>query len=62
MEDQTVNAPMVKAVSVLAATGFTSWSELASAAAFLYTVILISEWCWKKFLRDWIKSRGQNVE
>lgn len=55
----TVAAPLFKAVSVWAAIGITSWSDVASAAAFVYTLILIADWCWKKFLRDWLKSKGK---
>lgn len=59
-ETQTVTAPLAKIISVWAVFGITSWAEAASAAAFLYTLLLIGEWCWKKFLRDWLNAwRGK---
>jgi hypothetical protein len=55
--DDTVKAPVIKAMTAWALVGITSWADAAAAAAFLYSVLLIFEWCWKKFLRDWIKGR-----
>jgi hypothetical protein len=49
MQDSTVAAPIAKVVSAWALFGITSWSDAAAAAAFLYTMMLIGEWCWKKF-------------
>jgi hypothetical protein len=62
MEESTVTAPVIKAISVLAAAGISSWSDAASIAALVYTLLLISEWVWKKFLRDWMKLRGGSDE
>lgn len=47
----TIAAPVVKAVSALAAVGITRWSDAASAVAFLYTTLLLGEWLWKKAIR-----------
>lgn len=41
-----------------AAVGITSWADAASALAFLYTLILISEWLWKKVIRPFSEQRG----
>jgi hypothetical protein len=62
MEESTVTAPVIKAISVLAAAGISNWSDAASIAALVYTLLLISEWIWKKFLRDWMKLRGRSDE
>ena len=61
-ESTTIAAPVTKAISVLAAAGISSWSDAASIAALVYTLLLIGEWSWKKFLREWIKSRGGSDE
>lgn len=42
-----------KVATVWAAVGVTSWAEFASMLAAIYTLILIGEWCWKKFIRKW---------
>lgn len=34
---------------LLAKLGIHQWSDAAAVAATLYTVILIGEWCWKKW-------------
>lgn len=53
MNDGTVSAPVAKVISVWGAvwtaTGITSWAQAASAAATIYTLLLIAEWVWKKF-------------
>jgi len=49
MENSDVSWPVAKAVSLWAAIGVTSWAEAASFAAFVYSMILIGEWAWKKF-------------
>jgi hypothetical protein len=60
MPDSTVGSPLAKLASAWALFGITSWSDAAAAAAFLYTLMLIGEWCWKKFLRDLINAwRGK---
>lgn len=41
-----------------AAVGITSWADAASALAFLYTLLLVSEWLWKKAIRPFVESRG----
>jgi hypothetical protein len=48
MQDSTVAAPIAKVVSAWALFGITSWSDAAAAAALVYTLLLIGEWCWKK--------------
>jgi hypothetical protein len=35
----------------LAKIGIHQWSDAAAMAAFLYSVLLIAEWCWKKWRR-----------
>lgn len=47
-----------KIASAWAAVGLTSWADVASALAALYTVILIFEWVWKKFLRPGLETKG----
>lgn len=53
MNDQvSVNSPIAKIISALGLAGITSWSEFASACAALYTLLLIGEWVYKKFIRS----------
>ena len=59
MNDQvSVNSPIAKIISALGLAGITSWSEFASACAALYTLLLISEWVWKRFLKPAFVRRG----
>jgi hypothetical protein len=48
MNNSQVENQTAKIVSAWALIGITSWAEAASFAAFLYSLLLISEWCWKK--------------
>lgn len=50
MNDNQVNHPVLKLASVGAAwwAGM-SWGELASMLAALYTLLLITDWVWKRF-------------
>lgn len=59
MNDQHVDAhssvahPVIKVVTVwLAALGITSWGDFAAMLAALYSLLLIIEWCWKRFGRS----------
>lgn len=62
-QSANVEAPLAKAVSVWATIGITSWSDAAAFVAFLYSMVLLSEWFWKRFgkgiaeRRGWIKSK-----
>lgn len=48
----------IKISSVWGAVGISSWAELASALAALYTVVLLCEWAWKRIGRPFAESRG----
>lgn len=48
----SVSQPGAKIVSVWLAFGITSWGEAAAAAATVYSLLLISEWFYKRFWRD----------
>lgn len=55
----SVSHPVIKVFTVwLATLGVTSWGDLAAALAALYSLLLILEWCWKKFGRPFAESRG----
>lgn len=61
----SVSNPIFKAGTLWAAVGITSWSDVASAAqtfaavaAFLYSILLIGEWFWRKFWRPMLEARG----
>ena len=48
MDKTEVSWPVGKVISLWMAIGVTSWAEAASFAAFVYSMILIGEWAWKK--------------
>jgi hypothetical protein len=71
MSDTHIAAPVTKVVSAwgavgltswaeqaMGAIGITSWSEAASFLAFCYTLVLLSEWFWKKLWRPLLEKRG----
>ena len=49
---------VAKVGTVWAAVGITSWADAASAIAFLYTMILMMEWIWKRAIRPFAERRG----
>lgn len=51
MNDDPIHWAIAKLISVWMLIGVTSWTQAASFVAFLYTCILIGEWCWKKIRR-----------
>ena len=59
MNDDPIHWAIAKLISVWMLIGITSWTQAASFVAFLYTSILIGEWCWKKIKR---KRYGKNPE
>lgn len=56
--DTDIQHQATKAGTAWAAAGLTSWADWASFLAFLYSAILIFEWFWKRFLRDFAERRG----
>lgn len=55
----SVDAPVVKATTAMVASfGLASWSDLAAFLAAVYSLLLIVEWVWKKFLRACLERRG----
>lgn len=53
MNDQgnDIGSPIFKVASAWVAIGVTSWADFASLLAAFYTLLLISEWFWKKILK-----------
>lgn len=56
--DTTISHPIAKAVSLWALVGISSWTEAAAFAGFVYSMLLITEWVWKKVLRGIARRRG----
>lgn len=56
--NSAVAAPIAKVATAWAAVGFTSWADVASFLAALYTLLLILEWIWKKWVRPFCEDRG----
>lgn len=58
-ERYSISDPAIKlATAWLAAIGIASWSDAAAFVAFIYTLCLLCEWLWKKFIRPYAISRG----
>lgn len=57
-EQVSVNNPIAKIISALGLAGISSWSEFASACAAVYTLLLIGEWVYKKFIRPALIRNG----
>lgn len=51
----------IKATSAWAAIGITNWAEAAQAAAAIYSVLLIIEFVWKRFLRERVSRCWPNI-
>lgn len=58
MMDNDIQMPVAKVVSLWAVIGVTSWTEAAAFAGFVYSMILIAEWFWKKLIRPIAERRG----
>lgn len=49
---------LTKIGSVWAMVGITSWADFAAALAAIYSLLMIFDFCWKKFVRDWFVRFG----
>jgi len=58
MDSNDIQSPVAKVLSLWAVIGITSWADAAAFAAFVYSLILISEWVWKKLARPYSERRG----
>ena len=65
MNSTDIDMPLAKSLSLWALIGISSWADAASFAAALagilaafYSVLLISEWFWKKVWRPLAEWRG----
>ena len=56
--DNEIEGKLVKAGTVWAAIGITSWADFASFLAALYSLLLLGEWMWKKLIKSFLISRG----
>lgn len=55
----SVSNPVLKAVTaLLAGIGVSSWSDMAALLAAVYTLCLLSEWLWKRFVRPFAEVHG----
>lgn len=53
-----VNATMASALFILGKLGIHTWSDAANVAVTCYTLLLITDWFWKKFWRAFFERRG----
>lgn len=53
-----VSMPVVKVITAWAAVGITSWADVASILAALYTFLLLLDFLWKRFGRPFCEERG----
>ena len=58
MENNDIQMPVTKVVSLWALIGVTTWTEAAAFAGFVYSLILIGEWLWKKAFRRLAERKG----
>lgn len=60
--DLAIAAPGTKIASAWAGVGasmwITTWADVAAVLASIYTLVLLSEWVWKKLLRPFAERRG----
>lgn len=54
----SVTAPGTKVATAWIATLFTSWADVASFLAAVYTLCLLGEWLWKRVGRPFAEGRG----
>lgn len=58
-EHTSVDHPVLKIFTAwLFALGLKSWSDVAAALAAFYSLLLISEWFWRKFWRPMLEEHG----
>lgn len=65
MDDPKVNHPLLKVFSVMGAwAAGATWGEIASMLAAFYTLLMITDWWWKRWWkplfirRGWLKNRS----
>lgn len=54
----SVTSPTAKVATAWMATLFTSWADVASFLAAVYTLLLLGEWLWKRLGRPFCERRG----
>ncbi len=57
-QNTTPDHATMKIASVWFLTLFTSWADFAAFLAAMYSLLLIGEFVWKKFLRPYCEMRG----
>jgi hypothetical protein len=55
---EPIASPVLKAATAWGAVGITSWADAASFLAFVYTLVLLGEWIWKRAGRRFAERRG----
>lgn len=59
MKDATqIDHAIPKFISILAAIGISSWGDFAAFCGAMWTLLLIGEWVWKKWLRPHCERKG----
>ena len=58
MNDDGVANVGVRLGTVWGAVAITSWTDIASALAAIYTLLLMGEWLWKKAVRPLMEKHG----
>ena len=52
-----IQAPTIKIATSWGGVIVTSWNEIAAILASVYTILLISEWVWKRAFRPFLEKR-----
>lgn len=55
---ETIASPVAKVVTVWAAVGITTWADVASFLAACYSMLLISEWLYKRVIKPVLIKKG----
>lgn len=57
-QPEGIGVTATKIGTAWAAVGITSWADAASALAFMYTLLLLLEWVWKRLVRPFAERRS----
>lgn len=53
-EQREATIALTKIGSVWALVGITSWADFAAMLAAIYSLLMIVDFCYKKFIRSWL--------
>lgn len=57
-QNAPISHPVAKIISLWAIIGISSWTEAAGFVGFVYSLILIGEWAWRRIGRPFARRHG----